>query len=85
MFEKVKLIADGLRSFSKRVGYVAKIIVWIIESLGKLAAILDTFPQSDLGVHPKDSGAQNNGNGRTSGVAGGDNTSLQQKQVQKPD
>jgi len=85
MFEKVKLIANALRSFSKRVGYVAKIIVWSIESLGKLAAILDTFPKSDLGVHPQDKGVQSNGQERSQSMGGGDNTGLQQKQVQKAD
>lgn len=81
MFEKVKIIADGLRSFSKRVGYVAKIIVWSIESLGKLAAILDTFPKSDLAVHNENQKSANNGSERPQSLGGSGITSVPEKQV----
>ena len=81
MFERVKIIADGLRNFSKRVGYVAKIIVWCIESLGKLAAILDTFPKSDLAVHNESQKSEDNGKQRTESMGGSSITSVPEKQV----
>jgi len=81
MYLVIKKVAHAIRSFHSRFVYALKIAVWVVEVLGKLAAILDSFPGPPV---PADEKADKNAadDERSDPVSGGDAPGVPREKIQ---